>query len=116
MPAAHRHFTASVTVPRLATDPTLRMMGTLFPEGAPEGIWTLNWLIPATMPGASPAQLTGASTPPIVAVTGGGMMGYVPIVNLPSALAGTVWPPPVPQIMTVSPCAAGLARSEERRV
>jgi hypothetical protein len=32
-----RHFTANVAEAGLATEPALRMMGTLFPEAAPEG-------------------------------------------------------------------------------
>ena len=36
-PHERRHLTANAGVPRLATDPTLRMMGTPFPGGEREG-------------------------------------------------------------------------------
>ena len=45
------HFTANVAEAGLANEPTLRMMGTLFPEAAPEGTRTLTWLIPRGHPG-----------------------------------------------------------------
>jgi hypothetical protein len=45
------HFTANVAEAGLANEPTLRMMGTLFPEAAPEGTRTLTWLSPRGHPG-----------------------------------------------------------------
>jgi len=70
------------------------------PDGAFEGICTLSCIIPATMPGASPAYTYSAGCPLIVTPTGncgagvtcGG--GKVAAVIVPVTLGGLVWPSP----------------------
>jgi hypothetical protein len=89
------HFTAIVTV-LLGTPFWVSTSGTALPAATPAGTRAFTWCSP-TNPGASPANSTVASTPPIVTFTGvvtsasGGTAGAA----CPVATAGLVAPKPV---------------------
>src|SRR4051812_27146504 len=84
-------FTAMVTLLELV-EPWLTTTGTALPPGAFAGIVTLIWYSP-TEPGASPANVTVAGTPPTVAVGSGDTEEFPPAA---SPVAGRLLTAPNP--------------------
>src|ERR1035438_3098153 len=90
-----RYFTATVTPLVLAKSPIFTITGKASAGANAAGTSTLIWVNPATLPGAAPAYLTTAFTPPMVTTGVCASRNDASAVTAPSALAGAVTPPPV---------------------
>jgi hypothetical protein len=73
----------------------------------------LSWNTPVTDCGAVIAEITFASTPPIVAVTGSARFFEFDSITSPVMPTGSVCPPPVPNSVTVELRSAGHQEEQE---
>src|SRR5450759_3669281 len=89
------YFTATVTLPVLVKSPIFTITGEASAGVTPAGTSTLIWVNPATAPGAAPAYLTEAFTPPMVTTGGCDSTKDASPITAPSPLGGVVTPPPV---------------------
>src|SRR5271157_4663110 len=101
------YWMARVTPGWLGVVPTVTVIGTAHPEGAPVGMTQFTCSIPDIRPGAAPEYRTCAGRPPIFTVTGRRGLGSAPPAICPSTPGGSVCPAPVPKIITTEPLAAG---------
>src|ERR1035441_10503883 len=90
-----RYFTATVTPAVLGKSPIFTITGKASAGANAAGTSTLIWVNPATLPGAAPAYLTTAFTPPMVTTGVCASRNEAPPITAPSVLAGDVTPPPV---------------------